>query len=137
MRAATVIVGATAFSSCLIALALLLSASGGSSEQDTQTARSSTRQAVETGGSGGSVEAKTVPKGVLKQCGSREPSISVEGVSCVVGEEVHRTYQNQSRGTFAATDPETGKNITVKCRGTAPVICSGADGVSIYFAPEG
>jgi hypothetical protein len=136
MRAATVIVGATAFSSCLIALAFLLSGNG-SSGQGAQPARSQARQqAPQAGGSGGSGEVETAAGG-LQQCGSGEASISVEGVSCTVGEEIHRTYLHGSHGTLAATDPDTGESITVKCGGTAPVICTGAGGVNVYFAPEG
>lgn len=138
MRAATVIVGATAFSSCLIALAFLLSGNSGSSEQEAQSAQSPPQHhAAATGSSDTSVEAETAPVGALRQCGSGEASVSVEGVSCAVGEEIHRAYQNGSRETLAANDPETGKSITVKCTGTAPVICTGAGGVNVYFAPEG
>jgi hypothetical protein len=138
MRAATVIVGAAAFSSCLIALAFLLSGNSSSSEQGAQRGRSPARQqAAETAGSSDSGEAETPSAGGLTQCGRGAASISVEGVSCTVGEEIHRTYQNGSHGTLAATDPETGESVTVKCAGTAPVICAGAGGVNVYFAPEG
>lgn len=134
MRAATAIVGATAISSCLIALAFLLSGDSGSSHEAKSTRSPAPRQGTEAPSTDTTAEAGTVPAGELRQCGSGEASISVEGTSCGFGENIQRAYQEGSRGALTETDPETGKTITVTCTGTAPVICTGEGGVNIYFA---
>lgn len=133
MRAATAIVGATAVSSCLIALAFLLSSNGGSSKSE-KPAPSAAPRTTEATSSQTPSEAGRALAGELRQCGSGEASISVEGTSCEFGEEIQQAYKSGSSETLAATDPESGETITVTCTGTAPVICTGAGGVSVYFA---
>lgn len=134
MRAATAIVGATAVSSCLIALAFLLSGNGGSSHEAKSAPSPAPHQAAEAPSADTTAEAGMASVGELRPCGSGEASISVEGTSCGFGEEIHQAYQGGSRGALTATDPETGETITVTCAGTAPVICTGKGGVSVYFA---
>jgi hypothetical protein len=134
MRAATAIVGAIAVSSCLIALAFLLSGNSGSSHGTKSTRSPAPRQATEAPSANTTVEAGTAPAGELRQCGSGEASISVEGTSCGLGEKIQQAYQGGSREAITGADPETGQTITVTCGGTAPVICTGEGGVSIYFS---
>jgi hypothetical protein len=126
MRAATIIAGATAFSSCLIALAFILSGSdsGGSPQA--------------SGGAGPSRPPHAqVRPGELTECsGKGGASFSVEGVSCRVGEGVQQAYSEGFHATLEGKDPETGETIVVTCAGTAPVICSGKGGIKIYFPPS-
>jgi hypothetical protein len=122
MRAATVIVGAIAFSSCLIALAFLFSGhdSGASPKASAGTSR---------------IQDAQVRSGELVQCNREGAAFSVEGVTCRVGAGVEQAYSEGFRGTLEGKDPESGETIRVTCTGTAPVICSGKGGIKIYFAP--
>ncbi|MGN6274761.1 MAG: hypothetical protein ACTHNP_02375 [Solirubrobacterales bacterium] len=125
MRAATVIVGALAFSSCLVALAFLLSGSNsGSSPRASAGAKS------------GRSHYAQVRANELTECNSNGGTpFSVEGVSCQVGEGVQRAYNKGFHDKLEGKDPKTGETIVVTCAGTAPVICRGEDGIKIYFAP--
>jgi hypothetical protein len=125
MRAATVIVGAVAFSSCLVALAFLLS--GGDSGSPSRAS---------AGAEPDRPHHAQVRAGELTECNSNGGApFSVEGVSCLVGEGVQQAYNEGFHDKLEGEDPETGETIVVTCAGTAPVICSGKGGVKIYFAP--
>lgn len=132
MRAATVIVGAIAAASFLIALSLI--ASGGSSGKQVVTRKvietveepprpaADEPTAPETGGTG-SVG--------LTQCGKE---LSVENVSCAIGEQIHQGYEEGGRGELLAQD--AGETITMSCsQGEAPIICNGPGGAVVYFEP--
>ncbi len=122
MRAATAIVGAIAFSSCLIALAFLLSGSDSSAPLSPSA--------------GGPPQHDPVPTGELTQCSAAGGiQFSVEGVSCRVGRGVQQAFAGGLRGRLVGKDPQTGEPVVVNCSGTAPAICSGKGGVKVYLAP--
>lgn len=130
MRAATVIVGAIAAASILIALSLI--ASGGGSEQQVvtkkviETVEASPRPTAEEStsrqsGGGGGVAGPT-------NCGG---AIGVENVSCEIGEQIHEGYEEGGRGELFAQD--AGETITMSCSGAAPVECKGPGAARVYF----
>lgn len=124
MRAATVIVGATAVSSCLIALAFLLSGNSQSSPQgggqaSEQEARSTAQTAA-------------TPATRVTNC-SKE--FTVRGVSCEVGASLLSEYQPGSEEAVVVMDAEKEESLTFSCVGTAPTICTDEDGASVYLAP--
>jgi hypothetical protein len=118
MRAATAIVGAIAISSLLIALAFVLSG-GGHSDRTVVTKTVTERVEPQVGGP--------------TQCDGGE--VTVENVSCEVGEQVHRQYEEGGRGQFIAEDRTNKETITMSCEEAAPVTCSGPGGATVYFAP--
>lgn len=131
MRAATVIVGAIAISSCLIALALVLSGGNNSPERVVEPAREGSQARSPTkspsGGEGGPA---SIPGPT--ECGGE---LSVEGVSCEVGKSVRAAYGSGGGEavTVSVKDPETGKTVTFNCTGSAPTQCSGPGGVNIFW----
>ncbi len=133
MRAATVIVGAVAASSVLIALAFILP--GGGTEDVTRTKTVTER--VETGKAKAREspgrEASAAPAGGPTECHGGE--LSVEHVSCAIGEEIHDQYEEGGRGKFIAIDEEAGETITMTCEVSSPVICTGPGEARVYFAP--
>jgi hypothetical protein len=122
MRAATVIVGAIAAASILIALAFIVSG-GNSSKAVTTTV---TERIVEVpgkadGGEGGEVAQSAGPTKCDKE-------LSVESVSCEVGEEVLSDYEAGHRGLFFPTDGATGETLELNCGEPTPVICKAVEG---------
>lgn len=130
MRAATVIVGAIAVSSCLIALALILSDGGDSGEQvvaSPQQRKSTPDVTPSTVEESGSPEFSTPT-----QC---NVEVTVEAASCFLGKKVLAAYKEGSRGQITVVDSESDEEVTLACDGTAPVICSGEGGATVYLAP--
>lgn len=131
MRAATVIVGAIAVSSCLIALALILSSGGDSGEQvvaSPQQRKRSPDVAPST------VEEESSPEfSTPTQC---NVEVTVEGASCFLGKEVLAAYKEGSRGQITVVDSESQEEVTLTCSGTAPTICVSESGVTVYLPPS-
>lgn len=130
MRAATVIVGAIAVSSCLIALALIISAGGDSGDQvvaDPGQGKGSPQRTQ-----AGEREETAPTVSTPTQC---NVEVTVEGASCFLGKSVLAAYKDGSRGQITAVDSESGEEITLACDGTAPVICSSESGATVYLAP--
>lgn len=130
MRAATVIVGAIAVASCLIALALILSSGSNSDGKAATAPRQGAKTPDQTRSSGGGESSPTVS--TLTQC---NVEVTVEGASCFLGKSVLAAYKEGSRGQITAVDSESGQEVTLACEGTAPVICSSEDGATVYLAP--
>lgn len=130
VRAATVIVGAIAFSSCLIALAFLLSGDEGSPGRQARAADPSTHTEPKPTPTGASA-----PAGQPVECSDDEGSFSVVGVSCEVGASVDGEYRQGARGTIVVTDAASGEALLFDCGGTAPTICTADGGLSVYLAP--
>jgi hypothetical protein len=133
MRAATAIVGAIAAASVLIALSLIVS--GGSSGQTVVTKRVvETVEAPpvreETSEHGSAEESDAGRFGGPVQCNNE---VSVENVSCEVGEQVHAAYEGGHHGDFFPE--EDGKTLELFCTGESPVECRGEEGVAVYFGP--
>lgn len=131
MRAATLILGAVAAASILIALALILSG-GDSSMAVTKTVTEVVVEgpapaASEKAGEGGDAQL-----GGPTQCGK---AVSVENTDCQLGELVHDEYVGGHRGDFFPTDPETGVVIEFFCEDASqPVTCRNeATGAVVYF----
>jgi hypothetical protein len=134
MRAATLIVGAIAASSVLIALAFLLS----SNDSSGATARVRTVTEFQEATKAKAEEPSAREAGAPAVGGPTECSggeLSVENVSCEVGEEVHRQYEEGNRGEFIAEDREANETITMSCEVSTPVICTGPVGATVYFEP--
>ncbi len=134
MRAATVIVGAIAASSILIALAFILS-SGGSGAGPTTTIERVVEAPEEPGKSEGAAQevarGGNAPYGGPKQCGGGE--YTVEGTSCPIGAQIHEDYEDGRRGELFAED-ETGATLTFFCKDeTEPITCTGEEGEVVYF----
>jgi len=125
MRTATVIVGAIAAASILIALAFILTPDGDSSGSGTTTVvrkvETPTKQEPPTS------ETEEAPRqfGGPTQCGKE---LSVENASCEVGEEVHTKYEGGTRGLLIVKDPESGEYLEFNCGEPTPVICKQAGG---------
>lgn len=131
MRAATIIVGAIAVSSCLIALALILS--GGNDGSRRVVVRPPEEVQLEKGaGESHSADSGSSAVSTPTQC---NVGVTVEGASCFLGKEVLAAYKEGSRGQVTAIDPESGEAVTLSCGGTAPTICRGEDDVTVYLAP--
>jgi hypothetical protein len=133
MRAATAIVGAIAAASVLIALSLIVS--GGSSGQTVVTKRvvetvEAPAVREETSEPGAAEENDAARFGGPAQCSN---DVSVENVSCEVGEQVHLDYEKGHRGDFFPE--EDGKTIEMICTGESPVECTDAEGAVVYFGP--
>jgi hypothetical protein len=133
MRAATLILGAVAVASILIALAFIFSG-GDSSRAVTKTVTEKIIEAPEASpteavGQGGNQSAQF---GGPTQC-SKE--LSVENTNCKLGKLVHVEYLGGHRGDFFPTDPETGVVIEFFCEDNSqPVTCTNeATGAVIYF----
>ena len=127
MRAATVIVGAIAVSSCLIALALLLT------KDSSISTRTSVRPAAQEKGAAANSERSEVsppPAGPV-QC---NVEVTVEGASCFLGKNVLAAYENGGDGAeVTATDPESGKKVSFECEGSGPTICTSRSGITVYL----
>jgi hypothetical protein len=124
MRAATVIVGAIAAASFLVALAFIVSG-GDSSKAVTTTV---TERIVEApkkseGGEGGGIGQSAGPTKCDKE-------LSVENVSCEVGEEVLSDYEGGHRGLFLPEDGTTGEILEMNCGEPTPVICKAVEGAA-------
>lgn len=131
MRAATVIVGAIAISSCLIALALIVSGGSDGSEPVVTSPGQGAQQHEESSGStstGSGSSAVSTPT----QC---NVEVTVEGASCFLGKDVLAAYKEGSRGQITVVDSESGEEVTLTCGGTAPTICRGGGGVTVYLPP--
>jgi hypothetical protein len=129
MRAATVIVGAIAAASILIALAFILSP-GGSGDGGTTT--TVVRKVVEAPAPAG--EESNAGEGVgggPRSCGGGE--YTVEGTSCAIGAQIHEDYEGGRRGDLTVKD-QTGATLTFSCKDeTEPITCTGEDGGVVYF----
>jgi hypothetical protein len=130
MRAATVIVGAIAVSSCLIALALVLTKDSGIS---TETPASPSRQKKSAQASSGRVEAGPSPASGPIQC---NVEVTIDGASCFLGKNVLAAYESGSEeASVTATDPESGEKVSFECEGSGPTICTSRNGVTVYLVP--
>jgi hypothetical protein len=127
MRAATVIVGAIAVSSCLIALALLLTKDNGNSQQ------SSVRASAQ--GEKASSEPATTSSPSASGPVQCNVEVTVEGGSCFLGKAVLAAYEETGSAALTAVDPESDEELEFECNGTAPTICGSANGVVVYLAP--
>jgi hypothetical protein len=124
MRAATVIVGAIAAASILIALAFIVS--GGSSGQSTPTKT----VVVESLPSEESAHEEPAPGEAGPQFGGPDKcgkEYAVENVSCGLGAAVHSKYEGGSR-QFQVKDPESGGYLEFRCGEPTPVICDETEG---------
>jgi hypothetical protein len=131
MRAATVIVGAIAVSSCLVALALVLT-SGGDSSSTAATSSPAGRAPGPSTNGGAAAPTARQPSGPI-QC---NVEVTVEGASCLLGKSVLASFREGglAAGTLTAADPQTGEEATFECAGEAPTICT-SGGVTVYLAP--
>jgi hypothetical protein len=129
MRAATVIVGAIAVSSCLIALSLVLTSGNGNTRPVARQANRMHARKTE-----GSSNSQTRPAGTSGpvQC---SVEVTVEGGSCFLGKNVLAVYKETGAATLTAVDPETGEEVSFRCTGTAPTVCTSSTGISVYLAP--
>jgi hypothetical protein len=120
MRAATVIVGAIAAASILIALAFIVSG-GGSSKAVTTTVTEKVVEVPEESKGRGGVAQSAGPTKCDKE-------LSVESVSCEVGEQVLSAYEEGQRGLFLPKDAATGEILELNCGEPTPVICKAVEG---------
>jgi hypothetical protein len=127
MRAATVIVGAIAVSSCLIALALVLTKDNGK-PQETSARPPAQREKASSVPTGTSSPPASGPV----QC---NVEVTVEGGSCFLGKNVLAAFKETGSATLTAVDPESGEELEFECSGTAPTICGSANGIVVYLAP--
>lgn len=124
MRAATVIVGAIAAASILVAMAFILSP-GGDSAGGTTTIEKIIEAPEE---SHTDAEAQA---GGPTQCGKE---FSVEGTNCEIGSQIHEDYEDGHRGDLFAKDASTGATLTFFCKDEAePITCTGEEGEVVYF----
>jgi hypothetical protein len=130
VRAATVIVGALAVSSCLIALVLVLTSGNGNTNSSSarKPIRTNTAKAKAAGGASSSSASASGPV----QC---NVEVTVEGGSCFLGKNVLAAYENTGNASVTALDPESGEEVSFECSGTAPTVCASRNGVSVYLAP--
>lgn len=131
MRAATIIVGAIAAASILIALSFV--GSGGGSGQIVVTKRViETVEAPAPAGAGrAGREGGVAQFGGPTECGTE---LSVENTSCEVGEAVHTEYEGGHRGDFLPKDPATGKIVEFVCEDASePITCTSEEGAAVYF----
>jgi hypothetical protein len=132
VRAATVIVGAFAVSSCLIALALVLTS--GNSNTTSSSARKPSRTDTAKAKAAGGIGSSSAPVSGPVQC---NVEVTVEGGSCFLGKKVLAVYKETGSTSVTALDPESGEEVSFKCNGTAPTVCTSRNGVSVYLAPPG
>jgi hypothetical protein len=134
MRAATVIVGAVAAASILVALAFILSPGDSSTKRTTTIEKIVEAPAEPRKSEGGAQEVargENAPYGGPRQCGGGE--YTVEGTSCPIGAQIHEDYEGGRRGELFATD-ETGATLTFFCKDeTEPITCTGEEGEVVYF----
>jgi hypothetical protein len=130
VRAATVIVGAIAVSSCLIALALVLT-SGNRDAAHSSARRPSQTSATKSSGTTSAGAGSTPVSGPV-QC---NVEVTVEGGSCFLGKNVLAAYEETGDATLTAEDPESGEKVSFECSGTAPTVCTSSTGISVYLAP--
>lgn len=130
MRAATVIVGAIAVSSCLIALALVVTSGNDSS---TSVRASQAPKAAASPAREGATETPAQQPSGPVQC---NVEVTVEGASCLLGKSVLAAFEDEgaSAGTVTAVDPQSNEEVTLECSGAAPTVCTG-NGVTVYLAP--
>jgi hypothetical protein len=119
MRAATVIVGAIAAASILIAFAFILSGNGSSKGTTTTVTERIVEVPKET--EGGAVARSAGPTKCDKE-------LSVENVSCEIGEQVLSHYEEGHRGLFLPEDDTTGEILEMNCGEPTPVICKAVEG---------
>lgn len=134
MRAATVIVGAIAISSCLVALALIL-AGGDSSDRDAVAAPQPAGRPEESAATGERVGSSSEPVPTLTQC---NVEVTIEGASCELGQNVLAAYKSAGGEPtqLTALDPDSGEEVSFACStASAPVICNGPEGVIVYIEP--
>jgi hypothetical protein len=126
MRAATVIVGAIAASSCLIALALVLTSGSDNSNQARVQSKLSRRQAA------GSVTSEPAGPSGPVEC---NVEVTVEGGSCFLGKSLLAAYADKGGSSVTAVDSQSGEEVSFQCSGTAPTICESHNGITVYLAP--
>jgi hypothetical protein len=131
MRAATLILGAVAAASILIALAFILSG-GDSSKAVTKTVTENIVEAPEPAPAEEADEGQGAQFGGPTECGKE---VSVENTNCQLGEKVHDEYVGGHRGDFFPKDPESGVIIEFFCEDNSqPVTCvNEATGAVVYF----
>ena len=124
MRAATVIVGAVAVASFLIAISLIVSGGGSGQTVVTKTVIEEVKEPAPE---------RTAQFGGPTPCGAGE--FTVENTSCGVGEQIHADYEGGRRGELFAKDSETGETLTFLCEDkTEPITCTSEEtGAVVYF----
>jgi hypothetical protein len=133
LRAATVIVGAIAAASILIALAFVLS--GGSDSKGDTVARTVTETVVapepkKQAPEGSAPESGTSQVGGPTPCTGGE--LTVEDVSCEIGAQIHAQFEEGGRGELLGQDAS--ETLTMTCdEGTTPITCTGPGGAKVYF----
>ncbi|MBS1862871.1 MAG: hypothetical protein JSS68_14300 [Actinobacteria bacterium] len=135
MRAATVIVGAIAAASILVALAFILSPGGSGAGPTTTIERvveAPEEPAKSEGGAQGVARGGGAQYGGPRQCGGGD--YTVEGTSCAIGAQIHDDYEGGHRGDLFAKDNETGATLTFFCKDeTEPITCTDEEGGVVYF----
>lgn len=134
MRTATIIVGAIAVASCLVAAALVISSSDSGSTAKKVIHRQRRPPARPTSVTPTPTTAEASPETSLTSCST---SVSVgPDTSCPFGLNVARAYRGSNgAGKMFAYSPVTGKDYAMTCTGTAPVICTGGNGAMVYLGP--
>ncbi|MGE5336133.1 MAG: hypothetical protein ACM3JL_01780 [Nitrososphaerota archaeon] len=129
MRATTAIVGAIAVSSCLIALALVLTSGKSKSAAPPPEGRRAQTPSIKQTGEPSPAGASTPI-----QC---NVEVTVEGASCRLGKSVLATFRRSgfSEGGIKVAEPQGGEELSFECIGEAPTICSSPTGVTVYLAP--
>jgi hypothetical protein len=133
MRAETLIVGAVAVASCLIATALVLSnRNSGSTEPVVVQRRQKPEQPSPARRARPEVEAGF--GGSPTACNTH---VSVgPDTSCQFGLSVWSAYRSSGGGAeVSAHSPVTGRQYRMTCRGAAPTICTGGEGATVYLGP--
>jgi hypothetical protein len=131
MRSATIIVGAIAVASCLIAAALVLSKSdSGATVRKVVRRSDGAGEGAVAAGPASEAEARGTPTSCNDQV-----SVGPEA-SCALGLSVWRAYEARGgSGKISVDDAASGQLVTVECQGeAAPVICEG-EGATVYLAP--
>ena len=140
MRSATAIVGAIAISSCLIALALVLTSGNRGTHTVTMAAAPQPARVADkptTGKPSASGTPTGSPVAGPVQC---SVEVTVEGVSCYLGKAVLAAFESggSKPGTLTATDPQSGESVNFECAGAAPTECLDPGGEGrVYLAPSG
>jgi serine/threonine protein kinase len=135
-RTAAIIGGAVVIAAGLLAAAVVIAGKGDSGSSTNTVPVSQTGSAHSGTGSttpSPKPQQPTTPaESELTQC-STDVSVG-EVTSCPFGINVANAYRKSGgSGTVHAYSPVTGIEYTMRCAGTAPVICTGGKGASVYI----
>jgi hypothetical protein len=129
VRAATLIVGAIAVASCLIAAALVLSNRDSGPRRLVVHERPMAAEAR--------IEERFQQEAEVAQSGT--PTVCNDQVSagpntsCGLGLNVWKAYRSTGGSEISAVSPVNGSTYRFHCAGTAPTICSGSRGATVYI----